>query len=59
MEIPRRANMTSLVLGGLPRVGPFRLEQGAVAFDVARKAAREALDRPIERGEVRAGGHAA
>jgi len=59
MEIPRRSNMTSLVLGGLPRVGPCRLEQGAVAFDVARKAAREALDRPIERGEVRAGGHAA
>jgi len=59
MEIPLRENMTALVLGGLPRVGPFRLEQGAVAFEVARKAAREALDRTIARGEVRAGGDAA
>lgn len=59
LEIPRRANMTSLVVGGLPRVGPFRLEQGAAAFDAARKAAREALDRPIAEGVVRAGGHAA
>jgi NTE family protein len=59
LEVPRRENMTALILGGLPRVGPFRLEQGAIAFEVARKATREALGKPIARGEVRAGGDAA
>jgi NTE family protein len=46
LAVPRRENMTALVIEGLPRVGPFRLEQGARAFDAARRAAKEALDLP-------------
>ena len=48
MDVPARAGLVALVLGELPRVGPFRLEQGPRAFDAARRAAREALDRPID-----------
>jgi NTE family protein len=47
MSVPRREGLTALVIPGLPRVGPFRLEEGARAFEVARRAAREALDRPV------------
>jgi hypothetical protein len=31
---------------GLPRVGPFRLEQGPRVFDAARRAMQAALARP-------------
>lgn len=58
LNVPRRADMTALVIEELPRVGPFRLEEGARAFDVARRAAKEALDRPITAGEIRARGQA-
>lgn len=53
LRIPRRDGLVTLVVEELPRVGPFRLHQGARAFDAARDAARRALDRPIARGEVR------
>ena len=53
MEIPRRADLVALVINNLPRVGPFRLYEGPRAFEVARDAARRALDRPIEDGVVR------
>lgn len=52
MEIPRREGLTALVLGELPRVGPFRLAEGARAFAIARERARAALDAPIEGGAV-------
>lgn len=52
MEIPRREGMTALVIDDLPRVGPFRLEEGPRAFEAARAAARRAMDRPIEAGVV-------
>lgn len=55
MEVPSQAGMISLVIEGLPRVGPFRLEQGPRAFDAARRAARDALDRRVEAGVVRVG----
>jgi NTE family protein len=42
------------VLGELPRVGPFRLEQGPRAFDAARRAARAALDQRVEGAVVHA-----
>lgn len=52
MEIPSREGLVALVLGELPRVGPFRLEQGPRAFDAARRAARSALERRVEGGVV-------
>ncbi len=51
-EIPRRAGMVTLVLAGLPRSGPFRLEAGRRAFAAAREATKRALDRSIEDGVV-------
>ena len=53
MAIPRRPNLTALVIEGLPRLGPFRLEEGVRAFDLARRAAAAAMDRPVEDGLVR------
>lgn len=48
LAIPSRPDMAVLAIPDLPRAGPFRLEEGARAFDVACKAAREALDRPVD-----------
>jgi len=48
LQLPARPQMAALVIEALPRVGPFRLEEGARAFEIARRAAREALDRPME-----------
>jgi len=53
MRIPERDGMTALVIDGLPRVGPFALEQGEPAFRAALAATRRALDRPIADGIVR------
>lgn len=53
LAIPKRAGLTSLVIETLPRVGPFRLERGAVAFDLAWRATARALSQPIEQGVVR------
>ena len=58
MEVPRRNNLVALVLGALPRVGPFRLDQGPRAFDAARRAAREAMDLRVEGDVVWAGASA-
>jgi NTE family protein len=52
MAVPTRAGLLSLVIDGLPRVGPFRLEQGPRAFAAARRAAQEALGRRVDRGAV-------
>ena len=52
--IPRRADLVALVLEDLPRSGPFRLEQGRRAMELAREATARALDRPIVDGLVRA-----
>jgi NTE family protein len=49
MAVPARRGLLALVLRHLPRVGPFRLEEGPRAFAAARRAAREALDRPADR----------
>jgi NTE family protein len=59
MEIPAREGLLALVLGDLPRVGPFRLEQGPRAFEVARRATREALEKRVEGPVVQVGERAA
>jgi NTE family protein len=53
LEIPSRPNMRSLVMDALPRVGPFRLGEGARAFEEARKRTRLALRRPLEGPVIR------
>jgi NTE family protein len=56
LGIPRREGLVTLVVDDLPRVGPFRLPEGARAFAMARRAARAALDRPVRDGVVRLAG---
>ncbi|AKU92742.1 hypothetical protein AKJ08_3129 [Vulgatibacter incomptus] len=46
-EPPSRQGMLSFVIDGLPRSGPFRLEEGRRAFSLAREATRRALDQPV------------
>ena len=41
-----RPGLAALRIDGLPRVGPFRLHQGARAFDHARRATQHALQEP-------------
>ncbi len=52
LDVPEREGLTALVIDDLPRVGPFRLEQGPKAFEAARRTAREALSRPIVKNHV-------
>ncbi len=47
MRVPERVNMHSLVLEGLPRSGPFRLDQGRRALAIARQTTARALDLPL------------
>jgi NTE family protein len=44
MSIPRRPNQATLVINGLPRSGPFKLEMGRKAYIAAREATKAALD---------------
>lgn len=56
LEVPHRPHMTALVIDALPRVGPFRLEQGIRAFDIGARSAKEALDQPVVGNVVRVAG---
>lgn len=47
-QLPSRPGMVTVVLEGLPRSGPFRLDEGRRAFRAAREAMRRALDRSID-----------
>ncbi|MBW2461481.1 MAG: patatin-like phospholipase family protein [Deltaproteobacteria bacterium] len=52
LNIPRRRGLVSLVIEGLPRVHPFRLDRGRDALAIARRATERALDLPICDGRV-------
>ncbi|MBD3668038.1 MAG: patatin-like phospholipase family protein [Kangiella sp.] len=52
IQIPRRANLTSLVIHDLPRSGPFKLDAGQDAYQKAYQAAQKALHRPVVDGSV-------
>jgi NTE family protein len=52
-NVPARTDMVSLVVDGLPRSNPFRLDAGRQARLDARAATERALDLPIVRGVVR------
>ena len=47
---PSREGMLSFVIDGLPRSGPFRLEEGRRAYRLAREATRRALGLPVTGG---------
>lgn len=60
LEIPSplsRPAMAVLVIDELPRVGPFRLEQGEKAFNSARKTMKAALNKSLQNGVVRLSAH--
>ncbi|MDY0004681.1 MAG: patatin-like phospholipase family protein [Polyangia bacterium] len=44
---PKRQDLVALVLAGLPRSGPFRLEAGREAMGMAQRAASRALTQPV------------
>lgn len=45
--LPARAGMVTLALDDLPRSGPFKLDQGRLAYRAAREKTRRALDQKI------------
>ncbi len=53
LALPRREGMVTVVIDGLPRSNPWRLDAGHRALDAARRAAEVAMDRPIAGGVVR------
>jgi NTE family protein len=53
MTIPKRRNVVTLVLSGLPRSGPFKLDRGREALGVAREKTKRAMEAPIVDGVVR------
>ncbi|HEY5920847.1 MAG TPA: patatin-like phospholipase family protein [Kofleriaceae bacterium] len=53
LSVPRRAGMVTLVIDGLPRSGPFRLDAGRRALELARAATLRALEAPIVDSVVR------
>jgi len=53
LALPQRPDLVALVLEGLPRSGPFRLDAGRRALELARAATERALDRPIAENVVR------
>ncbi len=53
LDAPKQPGLVAVVVEGLTRVGPFRLERGARAFEQARRGLRRALDRPVGGGVVR------
>jgi NTE family protein len=52
LGVPRRSELTALAIAGLPRSGPFRLDAGRRALELARAATQRALDLPITDGAV-------
>ena len=55
MDVPERDGLLALVVRGVPRVGPFRLEVGPQAFEIAYRGAREALGAKAHSGVVHVG----
>ncbi|HEX4450074.1 MAG TPA: patatin-like phospholipase family protein [Kofleriaceae bacterium] len=53
LELPRRADMVTLVLDDLPRSGPFKLDAGRRALELATQLTARALSSDIVDGVVR------
>jgi NTE family protein len=58
IQVTKKPGLVSLVINDLPRVGPFRLEVGKLAFEAARAATRLLLEQPILNNEVQLSGKA-
>ncbi len=56
LALPASPQVTSLVIEQMPRVNPFALQKGRLAFEHAARAARAALSRPVSGGAVRLAG---
>jgi NTE family protein len=52
LRLPRRRGLVAVSIGALPRVNPFALHRGMVAFAMAERAMRRALDAPVREGAV-------
>lgn len=52
LPTPKRAGMVTLVIENLPRSGPFRLDAGRRALELARERMKRALDAKIVDGLV-------
>ncbi len=48
LRIPARPLLRAIALGGIPRLGPFRLELGREAMERAAEGTRMDLGRPVE-----------
>ena len=48
LKVPPRGNMQALVIDGLPRLGPFQLGLGPVAYEKGLAGARLALEQEIQ-----------
>jgi len=48
LQVPKRVGMKTLVVHGLPRVGPNKLHVGPQAYSAAAKAFERALDRAFD-----------
>lgn len=46
-QLPIRENLQTLVIDGLPRVGPNKLQAGKQAYAMARLATQQALQQPL------------
>ncbi|MFO0682817.1 MAG: patatin-like phospholipase family protein [Sandaracinus sp.] len=53
LDVPRAPLACTLVIEGLPRSGPGRLEDGVRALALAREATARALDEEVQEGVVR------
>lgn len=47
LRVPERPGLVALVVADLPRLGPFRMAEGGVAYERARMATHAALDRGV------------
>jgi NTE family protein len=47
LRVPARPNLEAIATGGIPRMGPFRLERAAEAIERAAEGVRAALDREV------------
>jgi NTE family protein len=47
LRVPARPGLRAVALEGIPRCGPFRLENGRAAFERAAEGMRAALDAPL------------
>lgn len=56
LAIPQRPGMLTFALDGLPRSGPFRLDEGRRAYREARAATKRALDRAMPTMDSASGG---